>query len=224
MNAEIISLLITVQVLSATGALAPGPLFVVNLIYGSHDGWQAGLKIAIGHTLVEFPLFIMIGLGLISLLQLGHIGLALGVLGGTIMIIFGVLQVYDSLKSSKKNPNGEMASGFPRKFSGRSPLFMGIALSAFNPFFILWWLLIGSTFIYTGLTIFSYIGLPLLYISHVWMDYAWLTLTAHLAYVGKNVLKEKRYNLFVMFLGVVLIIFGVHFVVKTLFGIPIIPL
>ncbi|PWU81466.1 MAG: hypothetical protein DLM72_06760 [Candidatus Nitrosopolaris wilkensis] len=43
-----------VILVSASGVLSPGPLFFINIIYGSKQGITAGIKIAFGHTMVEF--------------------------------------------------------------------------------------------------------------------------------------------------------------------------
>jgi len=212
---SIIGLLITVQLLSATGALAPGPLFVTNLIYGIRGGWRSGFKVALGHMIVEFPLYMTIGLGLISIMYMANFKVFLGVLGGTVMLIFGTLQIANVLKGKS-----ELAS---MKLEKHGPLIMGILLSAFNPFFILWWLFIGSTFIYTTINILSYYGLPLIYISHVWMDFVWLSFTAHMAFIGKNILREKYYRFFVGILGLILIVFGVHFISKSVWNISVLP-
>ena len=216
----ILNLIITIQILTATGALAPGPLFVTNLIFGSREGWKAGFKMSVGHTIVEFPLFLMIAFGMLSVMMVGEATLILGVLGGVTMIAFGVLELTDALKSK----NGGLNSSFLNRFGSKGPLFMGAALSAFNPFFILWWLFIGSSFIYASLRILPYFSLPLVYLAHVWMDYAWLMLTAHLSFVGKNVLKEKRYRYFIAALGLLLMVFGLHFITKSVFNLSLLPL
>ena len=49
-----------VVLLSASGVLSPGPPFLANLIYGS----KGGIKIALGHTIVELPLIIILALSI----------------------------------------------------------------------------------------------------------------------------------------------------------------
>ena len=49
------------MLVSAPGVLSPGPLFFVNIIYGSKMGITAGIKIAY-HTMVELPLIIILEL------------------------------------------------------------------------------------------------------------------------------------------------------------------
>ena len=61
---DIFGFAIMVIVISASGVMSPGPLFSANIIYGIKEGKTAGLKIAIGHTIVEFPLIILLGTGI----------------------------------------------------------------------------------------------------------------------------------------------------------------
>jgi threonine/homoserine/homoserine lactone efflux protein len=57
---------IEVIALSASGVLAPGPLFFANLAYATrHDKWS-GIKVAYGHTAIELPLIIMLAAGLFT--------------------------------------------------------------------------------------------------------------------------------------------------------------
>ena len=39
-------------------------LFLANLIYGSKGGYHSGIKIALGHTIVELPLIIILALSI----------------------------------------------------------------------------------------------------------------------------------------------------------------
>ena len=61
---EVIAFAIMVIAISASGVMSPGPLFSANVIYGLKEGRIAGLKIAIGHTIVEFPLIVLLGAGI----------------------------------------------------------------------------------------------------------------------------------------------------------------
>ena len=61
------SFAVMVIVISASGVMSPGPLFAANIVYGLKEGKMAGLKMATGHTIVELPLIILLGVGTISL-------------------------------------------------------------------------------------------------------------------------------------------------------------
>ena len=53
---EFFGFAVMVIAISASGVMSPGPLFSANIIYGIREGKIAGLKIAIGHTIVELSL------------------------------------------------------------------------------------------------------------------------------------------------------------------------
>jgi len=52
-----------VALISASGVIAPGPVFATALARGLDDA-KAGLKISAGHALVEIPLILAIFFGL----------------------------------------------------------------------------------------------------------------------------------------------------------------
>ena len=58
---EIFGFLGLVVVISASGVMSPGPLFAANVMYGLREGKISGIKMAIGHTIVEFPLILLLG-------------------------------------------------------------------------------------------------------------------------------------------------------------------
>ena len=60
---EIIPFAASVILISVSGVMTPGPLFVANVYYGTKGGMRSGLKMAIGHTIVELPLVILLGVG-----------------------------------------------------------------------------------------------------------------------------------------------------------------
>ena len=63
---QIIEFAVIVIVISASGVMSPGPLFAANVSYGLREGTRSGIKMAIGHTIVEFPLIILLGIGVFS--------------------------------------------------------------------------------------------------------------------------------------------------------------
>ena len=64
-------------------------------------------------------------------------------------------------------------------------MILGVGLTGLNPFFIVWWLTVGLGLVVQAVEFGALLGVFIMYVSHVWMDYAWLTGTAHLAVRGK---------------------------------------
>lgn len=55
-----------VVAVSASGVLAPGPLFVANVMYGSRHDAVSGVNAAHGHAVVEIAVISAIAAGLFS--------------------------------------------------------------------------------------------------------------------------------------------------------------
>lgn len=202
--------IITVVVVTASGALAPGPLFFGILMHGAKEGARSGFSCAIGHTVVEFPLVLGLALGLLAAANQPLIKTVIGVVGGIGLIGFGVMQTYVTIKS--KAISGETTKS--RKLP-TSSLLLGLALTGLNPYFILWWLTIGSTLIIQALAFAAIVGVLLMYVAHVWMDYAFLTALAHFAKKGKSIVGSRYYKLALIAFGIILIYYGASFVVDA---------
>ena len=67
------------------------------------------------------------------------------------------------------------------------------------------------------------LGVLIMYVSHVWMDYAWLTGTAYLSARGTMLIGGRGYRLLLLGLAAFLIYFGVGFIARSLFQFNILP-
>jgi threonine/homoserine/homoserine lactone efflux protein len=196
---------VEVIALSASGVLAPGPLFFANLVYGTrHDKWS-GIKVAFGHTAVELPLIIILAAGLFTFDTAKKYASVLGLVGGIAILAFAGLQIAGILKEKR-------GYDMPTLAGSKGPIIMGVALSALNPFFILWWFTVGLKLIFDSAAFGVTIGVVILFALHIWMDYAWLASTAYLASKGAFALKSRYYSILFLGLTVVMIYYGVSFV------------
>ena len=197
----------TVIVVTASGALAPGPLSFGILMQGSKEGARSGFSCAVGHTLVEFPLVLALALGLLAAANQPMIKGVIGVAGGLGLIGFGVLQIYETLKRKTESRGKTRARNLPA-----SSVVLGLALTGLNPYFILWWLTIGSVLIVQALAFAAIIGVLIMYIAHVWMDYAFLTSLAYFAKKGRNIAGSKYYKVLLTAFGLILVYYGITFI------------
>jgi len=102
------------------------------------------------------------------------------------------------------------------KVSSNRLLLLGLALTGLDPSFIVWWLTAGAQLIIIALEFASFARVVLMYVCHVWIDYAWLTATAHFARVGLNFVGQRWYRLLTATFGAVLIYFGLNFLLGSL--------
>lgn len=203
--ASLLEFAATIIAVSASGVLAPGPLFTSNVSYGIRGGWKSGIKMAYGHTLVELPLVILIGLGALSLGSLPFFRQYVSALGAISLFIFGGLQLWSSIKKpvTERPPT-------------HGPFIVGIMLSALNPFFLVWWLTIGFKLVSDALALYSFMGIAIVFGFHIWMDYAWLGTVAFFSNKGRAILSTKNYKLLMVGLSVVLVYFGIEFLASAL--------
>jgi threonine/homoserine/homoserine lactone efflux protein len=201
---ELLDFGVEVIAISASGVLAPGPLFFTNMLYGTRQGARAGLKVACGHTVVELPLIVLIAAGLFTTAAATQYAGTIGLIGGTGILGFAALQIAGIVR--KKN-----IQALPAMASGKSPIIAGIALSALNPFFLVWWFTVGLKLIADSATFGLAAGIVILFTLHIWMDYMWLAGTAYLASKGSSVIKSNYYPLLLLGLAAVLLYYGVYF-------------
>jgi len=206
---DVLNFVATIVLVTASGALAPGPLFFAAISHGAKLGARGGLAFAVGHTLFEFPLIILLALGLNTIVSEPVVKLLTGVMGGLALIVFGVMQIRECISSRFSVPKS-------RGTVFQNPILIGLVFTGLNPFFIVWWLTVGGSLIFEALELALLPGVILMYAFHVWMDYAWLTVVAHFARVGINMIGARWYRAIMAFFGVVLIYFGITFLVSAL--------
>jgi len=206
-----------VILVSTSGVLSPGPLFFINILYGSRYGSFVGLKIASGHAIVEFPLIIALSYGLYSFSYTLHLSDVIfkfiGLLGGIFLLLFAILQIISILKEKSTN---SLEIRNPR-FNIKNPILVGIIFTLLNPFFLVWWLTIGSKLISDSVINFGIVeGISIIFLSHIWMDYFWLWFTSFMVNKGKSIIKEKVYRIFVFTISVILFIYGSYLLFMSL--------
>ena len=201
---EIFGFLGLVIVISASGVMSPGPLFAANVMYGLREGKISGIKMAMGHTIVEFPLILILGIGFFSIESFPEIRTIITVLGAAGLFGFALLQIRTATKQK-----------FSLETKSRQgPLVAGILLSALNPFFIIWWLTIGLVLILESIQNFGIVGIIILFLFHIWMDYVWLFTIAVFSSKAKNYLSKRNFKIIIIGLSIVLIYFGIDFLFK----------
>lgn len=200
---------VEVIAVSASGVLAPGPLLFTNMLYGTRQGARAGLKVAYGHTVVELPLIILLAAGLLTSTAATQYAGTIGLVGGLGILGFAGLQIACVIRK-KGAPTAPAMAG------NKSPFAAGIALSALNPFFLVWWFTIGLKLVADSTTFGLGAGIAILFALHIWMDYAWLATTAYVASKGSSVLKSKYYPILLIGLAAVLVYYGILFILQLI--------
>jgi len=206
---EVFGFIATIIVLTASGAFAPGPLFFATISHGTKHGAKTGIIFSIAHTVVEFSLIMLLALGLLSVASEPIVKIIIGIVGGIVLIAFGAFQIRKYIISKPE----ELTKP---KLSYTHLFIMGLAFTGLNPYFILWWLTVGAQLILMALSFAAILGVVLMFISHVWMDYVWLTGVSYFAKKGTNIMSLKWYKPLMIIFGVILIYFGLTFIYGAL--------
>jgi threonine/homoserine/homoserine lactone efflux protein len=205
---DIFGFIVTIVVVTASGALAPGPLFFVNIAHGTKSGAKGGIAFSVGHSIVEFSLVMLLALGLSTLVNEPALKSIIGVVGGTFLLFFGVLQIHQFLISKSEFLGG-------KSIPTRNPLLLGSVFTVLNPYFIIWWLTVGLKLISDSIIFASLAGVLLMFVAHVWMDYVWLIATAYLAKRGTSLVGSGGYRIVMAVFGGILVYFGLSFLISS---------
>jgi len=191
-----------VFVISLSGALAPGPVTAAAIGLGARQQW-AGLFMALGHGLVEFPLMLLLLLGVGRLLKRPAMSILIGLAGGGFLVFLAV-QMFQGLGG----PGPELG-----QTTGSSPLAAGILLSAGNPYFLVWWATVGLTLITTARTTFGLGAFGLMALVHWCCDLIWLTVLSWASFRGSVLLGPTGQQVVLALCAAAMLAFGLYFIV-----------
>jgi len=189
--------LASVVVISLSGVIVPGPLLAVTIAKGP-EGPHAGFWTGLGHGIVEMPLVALIALGFGTFFSSRPFTVAVGVLGGAMLVYLGAGIV---------RARGELTAGAVSLPYRAVP--SGALATLMNPYFFIWWATIGAALVVQaaawGLT-----GLLLFGLVHWSCDIGWYWLvTVALARGGPGAVRLHRGIYFCA--GLLLLGFGLWF-------------
>ena len=192
----------TVIAISLSGVMAPGPMFAVTLAKSLKSPW-AGVMVSLGHAVIEVPLILLVYFGLAQFFENEVVSLVLGVLGGGMIIWMGI---------SLLNASPTMAR--EGKDTSYSAFVAGILMSGLNPFFLVWWVTVGSLLLMNFLDAVGEWGLPLFIVVHWLCDLVWLSLVSVVIYRTRHFWGPRIMEWVFIVLALALLYFGVYFVIR----------
>ena len=222
---SLLDLFLYVVLISSSGALSPGPLTVATVRYSLDYGKKAGLLISFGHMVFELPLVIAISIGVVTIINDLLVKFSIGLAGSTALIFFGLMEVRSFFKYRRQagNSRDTLTDGAnDRRYFliGKKgviqAILVGFIFTSLNPYFIIWWMSIGLTLIVSFLAYASLIGILIMYVFHVWIDYAWLGFISYITYSGKRFLKPIHIRVISLVLSIVIIFLGVYLLSSVL--------
>jgi len=193
-----------------SGAMMPGPLLTYTIRQSLNAGPYSGFVIIAGHAVLELFLIVLIFMGFDIILQSDSAQSVIGIVGGLLLIYMGADMVINSLKNkvkieldNKKSKPGNM-------------LFSGFIISAANPYFLLWWAVIGLGFLIQAYKLFGSAGVLIFFTGHILADFIWYGSVSLIVGTTRKFIKVNLYRVIIAFLGGVLIFFGGTFFYNAL--------
>ena len=198
---------------SVSGVFSPGPLLFANLALSKYGGFWSGIKIAVGHTIIELPVIILLSLPFVVLSPINltfSTTKIITFIAGAFMIVFGILYVVRTIRTWG-SPNSAINTS-----RIENPYLAGIIFTSLNPFFIVWWTTVGVKLISDSISLLGHpAGIAFLFFAHIWMDYAWLGLSSYLAYRGFNIIRSEYHKYITILLTVPLFYYGIYFILGS---------
>lgn len=202
-----------------TGALSPGPVltFTIYKSLKSKKGYLAGLLISLGHASLEFGLILALLFGAAFFFRNLLVITIIGIVGGIFLIFFGIMVIRDIMENPINLDFQSVDDDDIKGFKGNSFL-GGIITSLSNPYWIIWWAVIGlSLMINFGLVDFSNPwGLIAFYLGHELGDLAWFWPISIFVFLGGKSLNPKIYKIILIGCGLFMIGFGIYLTVNIL--------
>ncbi|MGB9682305.1 MAG: LysE family transporter [bacterium] len=214
----IIALFATSFLVGFSGASAPGPLMALVLAQSSIGGWKKSLEIVSGHAILEGILIILLLLGLQSLLKTPVFLRSFSFLGSLFLIYMGVrlfLDIFNHRVPSLKDPND---SPQIKAYSfNPSLILVGALTSIANPYWLLWWLTIGVSFIAQAKKYLVF-GILTFYIGHILSDYVWYLFIGIIGGGLSLPFWRRVYGYILTIASFFLVGFGIYFLHYALLG------
>ncbi|MEA2077771.1 MAG: LysE family transporter [Candidatus Marinimicrobia bacterium] len=155
---ELLLFLLSVFLISFTGAMMPGPVTAVVIGNAKQSPW-AGFVVAAGHAVVEIPLVIFLAFYAANFMENPAVHAIVAFAGGAMLIFLGIDMIRTSNKEIKLEDKNRSA-------------FVGGIITSINPYFILWWATTGLALILQAKSFGNWV-LVFFVIAHLSVDFLW---------------------------------------------------
>ena len=191
--------LIQVFIISFSGAVQPGPVTATAITMGARNRW-AGVLLAVGHGIIEFPLMVLIILGLGASSKKPRRKSSSAPPAALSCYIWLIV-------CSKPRHHTAVIQAASRK---DKPIIAGIVLTASNPYFLIWWATVGLV-LATDATKFGLYAFALFAVVHWFVDLIWVTALSFASFHGSTLLGPKLQTIVLRICAAAMLFFGLFF-------------
>jgi len=185
-----------------SGAMIPGPLFLFTVSESLKKDAAVGLRIAVGHIIIEALFVVLIFLGFKSMLTSEGFMRLISGLGGIALVGMGIMLLYGVANMSLQVEDGV-------EFDYGSVV-GGAFFSIVSPGFLIWWSTIGLSVVLKSL-LFGLVGLAMVALGHWMADIGWHWFVSYFVHKRKHYLEDGTYRNIVRLLAFGLVATGIYF-------------
>lgn len=180
------------------------------IVEGPRRGRWSGVRLAVGHGLIEGSYVAVIAL----ILWLGRQAiLEQPLITGLIALVGGVFLSWMGWSMARGAWQGKMTlKGEAAKQARFGLVPTGVLVTISNPYWWIWWALVAPLYIQQSFA-WGAAAVALLYIAHWFSDLGWLTGLSWLTGSGRNLFRPAVYRWVLIVCGGALLFFGLSFIV-----------
>ena len=215
---EIIQIFFGSFIVAFSGALMPGPMLTLVIASVAQKGFWTSVFIVIGHSILELLIVISFYLGVLKYLDNPLVIKIISIVGGAFLIYMAVSII---VSIARKKIKLDLDAKSIAKNLGTKNTFIitgkGILISLANPYWYVWWLTIGATFMIKSVQ-HSFGGVAFFYTGHILADFIWYLFVGFLVSTGRRFFNQKIYIGILIVCSLFLLYLGVRFIVDFLFS------
>lgn len=183
-----------------SGAMIPGPLFLYTVSEAFRQGQRAGLKVVLGHLLLEAGFVTLVILGLRGWLSSALFQWIVAWVGGVGLIVMGGLILANlGHFTLARDADVEFRWG---------AVVGGAFFSLVSPGFLLWWATIGAAVLLQG-ALRGMPGVAMVAVGHAASDLVWYWFVAWSVERGQVYCTDRTYRLIMAAMATGLVVLGI---------------
>jgi len=186
----------------------PGPLLALTISESARRGFWAGPQLTLGHGILELALIAALAAGLSEFMKNELMPAVVGLVGGTILMGMGLMTV------RRGQQKVTMPTASPGMGQGRMLVLSGVLASISNPYWLIWWITLGMTYLLWSLNL-GVAGVASFFTGHILADLVWYALVAFIIATGRKIMNDTAYRGLLIVCGLALLLLGGYFIISA---------
>jgi len=198
-------------VVSFGAVISPGPVSTAIVTESAKRGFVVGPLMTIGHSLIEALLVVLIAFGLSAGLNTPIVITVISAVGGVFLLLMGGSMLWDVFRGRLTLPKPENKMPILRN---QQLVGLGILTTVFNPFWYVWWITVGASYILIAQSL-GWLGILVFFIGHITGDYLWNCTLSGVVGQGRKWLTDRIYRILTVIAALYFLYLGGTFLLSV---------